>query len=675
LNEQQQSVVAALNDPLEEVRHKAVGQLGDAFDLIPEEILLNVLGDESWRVRKAAAVLVGKFPVDQRLFELLIRGVGSEDNAGLRNTSTEVLVKMGTASIPIVGRMLKSGDRDERKFAADILGEIGSPDAVGMLLTGLSDEDDNVQGASAEALGRIGDLQVIDDLIRLLKTDNVLVQLSCLDALERLGAQLPLHLLLDLYKTRPFRPQVLRLLGGTQKGQDERLMAVLVEGLGSRKSSESLAAAQALASQHQRVQGMERVFIESLVRDVADDDLCDRLRRMLSSAPPKGREAAIVLSGWTGRIDLVGDLIKAADDERFRKQVMDAILAIGDASVDVLIELLPELGRAGAVLAVELLGRFGQSRCIPRVVEMCLSDDAELTETAQRVLGQLGDTSVIPTLVDLLDRRGQMAAGAVSSLILLGDRFHDEVLAGLSGLLNTNKPGSKLAVASVLCGVAKPVDLDKMGQLVADQDPLIRALAVAALARIGESGVIERLRIMLADESPEVRAAAARALGTRPGPESCSALKVALRDREPWVVAEALAGLSFHGGQEAQDAIVPFAQHQDGLVAMEAVKALNKMGWEDPEQALQACRHSDPEVVKEALSHCETWPILLARQALKTALMDSHWDLRMVAVRKIDALGDPECIQMVRKRMVKETDPLVKQSMGRTIVKAGVELI
>ena len=50
----EQPVVAALDSQVEEIRHRAVSRLPEVFEKIPVKLLLRALGDESWRVRKAA---------------------------------------------------------------------------------------------------------------------------------------------------------------------------------------------------------------------------------------------------------------------------------------------------------------------------------------------------------------------------------------------------------------------------------------------------------------------------------------------------------------------------------------------------------------------------------------------------------------------------------------------
>ncbi len=675
-NEQQHAVVAALDSQVEEIRHQAVRRLSKVFEKVPPEHLLKALGDSSWRVRKAGVHLALDPPVTPELLDALVSGLNARDNVGLRNSATEVLIRIGRPVVEVVCGLLQTGDRDTRKFAADILGEIGLDEAVDSLLVGLDDEEENVRGASAEALGLIGDKRCVERLLQALQQDSLLVQLSCLDALGRLDAQVPMELLRPLLQVRPLKPQVFRLLGGLRESAVvDRLLPILIEGLESRGRSERAASARALLDQYRRADRRDREEISASVARVTTDELCERMRGLLESPEAREREAAVAVLGWTGRTDVTADLIRVADDERLREQVMESILAIGSGSADVLGELLDELGRAEKVIAVELLGHFGQPDNLPRIVQMCLDEDPEVSEAAQRTLGHLGDASVLPTLVGLLQRGGGGGAGAVRSLIMLGERYHDEVVLCVEPLISTEHAGTRAAAAEVLCGVAGDEDRERIERLAGDQDSRVRAAAIRALDRFGGADVTDRLRMMLADENPEVRAAAARVLGNRPGEEARAALRVALSDRDPWVVAEALAGLGQGGSTDAFESILPFAEHPDGAVALQAVRALNELGWGDDQQRfLQASRHADPEVVKEVLAGCDGMPLESTSAALIEALDNEHWDVRMAAVKKIGALRWRHIgTRMLAERLSGELDPLVRRAMEQILRLDGEE--
>ncbi|MBN2498380.1 MAG: HEAT repeat domain-containing protein [Deltaproteobacteria bacterium] len=667
-----QLVMAALGSAVEEIRHQAVRRLPEVFDAVPEEILLQALSDESWRVRKLAAQMIIEGGVGDELLAALVGALGEQDNAGLRNSATEVLIRLGAVARQPLVDLLRQGDRDERKFAADILGRVGDGSTVEVLLEFLNDEEENVRAAVAESLGIIGDRRAVGPLRDALDKGGVLMQMSCLDSLDRLDAEVPLDQLQALARVGPLRPLVYRLMGHQD---EEQVVSILLEGLGSPGRSERAAAVRALVDCYRRADRRRQVEIRVAVTRIAEDEICGRLEQMLESTEAEERAAAAVVSGWTGRAEMVSGLLRAAGDERMQDLIREAIEAIGPRSTDRLVEMLDEIGRAGRVLVLELLGRFRRPESLPRILEMCLSQESEVAEAAQAALGSFGSPAVIPTLVDLMGRTsGRAGQGAVRSLVLIGQRFHDEVVDAVRPMLDGEQDSIRRAAAEVLCGVARKSDVDTLAPLLGDEDPGLRAVVIRAVGRVGWGDAVERLRIALADEQPEVRAAAAWALGSRVGPEVEAALRVALGDSDPWVVREALVGLGQSGSDEAAESIVPLIDHPDGSVAIEAVRALNRIGWiEQPERLVRACLHSDPEVVKEVLAGCDRWPEQERIQALTMALDDERWDVRMTAVRKLEVSKTPRDLQILAQRLAREPDELVRESIEGLLRQVGKE--
>lgn len=666
--EERQRIVSALDSTVEEIRYQAVRRIPEAFEKPPIEHLMTALGDESWRVRKCASEVLTQVDTSPELIRALIKALGEEDNAGLRNSATEVLIKIGAPAVLDLLKVLKDGDKDERKIAADILGDVGDQRALEPLLSTLKDPDENVRAAAAESLGMLGDTSVIERLVETLRDDGLVVQLSCLDALDRLDAEVPTNILLTFMGVGPLRPHLYRLMGNLR---DKSVIPKLLEGLQARGRGERAAAALALVRQCRMADKRIRVEVRVAVARAASDQVVSHLRALLKSSVAEEQEGAVAVLGWTGRPDVVADLIRAASDEHLRDPVREAILSIGPKSSESLSELLDELGRSEKVLALDILGHFGQPASLSRIIDLCLSSDMEVAEAAQRSLGKIGNPSVISTLTELICRESHSPPkGAVASLVLLGAKFHDQVLAAVRPLLEEGSPGLRITAAEVLCGIARKTDLDEVNRLIGDEDPEVRVAAVRSLGRVGGDEAVEKLQVALTDESPKVRGEAARALGNRETPEAKKALKIALRDGDPWVVRESLVALGQSGtaSPEVVDSILSFVNHSNGAVALEAVRALNRLGWRgDINRLVEASRHPDPEVVKEVLAGCDRWPADDVRPVIVGALSDSHWDVRVAAVRKIGAMKDPVAIQAVYERLNMEGDDLVKEAMEQVL--------
>jgi HEAT repeat protein len=453
------------------------------------------------------------------------------------------------------------------------------------------------------------------------------------------------------------------------KLRHESVVHTLLNGLQARGRSERVAATRALVQQHSNADKQKRVEIRIAVGRVASDQVLDHLSRMLQSSVVEEREAAVAVLGWTGRVEAVEPLLRAALEERLRDRIYDAILSIGPKGADSLVRLLDALGRAEKTLAIEVLGQFGLASSLSPIVELSLSEESDVADAAQRALGRIGNESVISTLVELLQRESSDSPkGVVASLVMLGIRFHDEVVLAVKPLLEDQRPPVRAAAAEVLCSVAHKSDMEDVSRLVGDEDPDVRIAALRAMGKVGSVEAVEKLRLALTDESPEVRIVAARALGNLYTPEAMATLEVALKDGDPWVVREVVIALGRGGFTDVANSILTFVRHHNGAVALEAVRALNRLGWQDNADKLaDAAKHPDAEVVKEVISGCDRWTPDMVRPVLVGALESPHWDVRMAAVKKIGMMRDPVAIQAVYERLGVEKDELVRETMDQIL--------
>jgi HEAT repeat protein len=669
--EDKQRVISALESNVEEIRYRACQRLPEVFEQLPIEYLMKSLADESWRVRKLACGILTDAEVSDDLLDALVVALSEDENAGLRNSACEVLTIIGSPALEHLFAVLKKGDKDERKLVVDILGDIGDPSAVQVLIDTLVDKDENVRSAAAEALGMIGDENVVDRLVEVLQDDSLLVQLSCLDALTRLNALVPVETLRSLLSISPLRPNIYRLLANHQI---DSVTQILVEGLQARGRQERAAAAQSIAEQYRRADKQMRVDIHISVARTASDQVVEQLRAMLKSSVDEDRQAAAMILGWTGRTDVIRDLLEVSSDEKLRQIVFESIISIGPKSGEVICELLGELKRDEKILAVEILGHFGTQSSLSWIVDLSLSEDPEVSGAAQRSLASVGNETIIDKYVQILSKTDSIPYAAVSSLTVLGLKFHDQVVSAIKTFLSDDNQYLRIAAVEILCGVAKKTDLDDILRLVGDEDEDVRVAAISALGKVGGENAVDKLRMALVDESAKVRAAAARALGCRDNENAKTALKVAINDSDPWVVIEALVAIGQSGFSDMAELVLPLVNHNNGAVALEAIKTLNRLEWQgDIDWFVQASRHPDPEVVKEVLAGCERWSNDDVRQILINALGDSQWDVRTAAVRKIGVSKDALAIQAVFERYKVEEDDLVKESMEQILEVNGLK--
>src|ERR1700690_4140965 len=117
-----------------------IGSAGQGEGVDP--LFQRVVEEPSRAVREAIFMALGQIPdkaVIVRAAQLL-----SSDDSGLRNQALELLQSRGAAVVPELRLMLGAEDQNLRKFAADVLSRIETPEREELLEIALGDSDLNV---------------------------------------------------------------------------------------------------------------------------------------------------------------------------------------------------------------------------------------------------------------------------------------------------------------------------------------------------------------------------------------------------------------------------------------------------------------------------------------------------------------------------------------------------
>ncbi|MDX2011796.1 MAG: HEAT repeat domain-containing protein, partial [Myxococcaceae bacterium] len=315
-------------DPAAEGRYRTVAELSAGPGAVPE--LIEALFDESWRVRRLAAERLGTLGAQDELVGLLLEVLTRRGQPGARNAAATALSHLGGVAVAPLVRLLRDVDPDQRKFAADILGELGLEAASPALIDALTDADPNVRVASAEALGKTGGPLARAALEALLARTDPLLQVSALEALTVLDAP-PLPALVPLVAHPLTRRSAWRLMG---RVRHRSAWVLVVQHL--RVKSTRDAALLALGSATASFSGDVEAELALAVTGV--DDAVAWLSRCLGSEDVERRVGAL-------------HLVRAAKLAELGPKVAEA--AEGGAAAELCLAVLSSLGTPGLVALVE----------------------------------------------------------------------------------------------------------------------------------------------------------------------------------------------------------------------------------------------------------------------------------------------------------------------------------
>lgn len=653
----------------EEVRRRTVhAQLGVPLESC-RDLLWSALGDESWRVRKEAVeVLVAARPGRGEIDDL-IELLRHEDNAGLRNATSELLIRLGKRAVPVLVTHIHDQDHDLRKLVVDTLAAIGERSAVPALITALDDADVNVAAAAAEALGAIGDRTVVPALLQALERhQHDFFRFNVLAALGRVGvpgplpavvAQLAGHAMLQLAAY-----ECLGRIGGDTAAAD-----LLLDGIQSELPSVRGVAIRSLGAVFVHLAPLFRQPVIERLRGLADQGLLDTLTHAFTSGNQEVAEAVVVLLEALADPRSVPLLMQAMSDERLALRAMDALKSIGTAALAPAIARFSQADETERSAICTLLGRLGQLQpAVEETISRALTDEAPLVRRAAALaVALLPSAELLPAVTGLLEDDDLAVRDAALQTLRARGSSDRELVRGIAAQMVSSELPEQRQAAALLCAASG--DCEQLARLIKDENPEVRESGVRAVGRLRLEDSCPSLVMALVDESEGVRVAAAESLGSCCNQANGLApLRLALQDPSSWVQAAALRSLVELIGDGALPDVLELWQRGDEVAQLACLEAFDLLAEPDGFALIsQALGQRDGEVLKGVIE-------ILARHApqlllpwLHHILSHQDWDVRMSAVRACASLPPGEREDLLRMTLDREDHDLVRQALRQLL--------
>lgn len=618
--------------------------------------LLGGLQDESWRVRRLAADRLGALPATPATIDQLIVMLGRRDDTGARNAAAAVLAQLGLPALPALVQLLRHPDPDQRKFAADILGDLRRAEAVGPLVEALDDGDANVRTSSAEALGRIGGPEARRALERLLGSIDVMLRVCALEGLAALRLPVALPALTPLLADPLTRRSAWRLLGHVHH---PTAALMTVRGLGARESRDAalVAIGASAAALSAEMEADVRIVLTS-VRDALT-----WLETALASSEAERHLGALAVTSALNESRLALAVARSVRGGRNGQVALKTLLRMGADGARALLastEALADLpGEARAVVADALVTLAEPSLCLP-FVALVDSGDPELAELGARALGRTRAREAIAPLVRLFDDDA-LAVHAWRSLVSLAHSWPQEVRDAVHPLIRGKlRPHVVRAWAELVGDRAH----DVIRRALHDESETVRAAATEA-AVFTPKDTVAVLQSSLMDEAPIVRRAAARTLGKLNVAEGQPLVLRALNDADESVLALACASAGQLALREATGRLEELSRHPSASVALAALEGLALMGHLSDELLLRATGQGEPEVLKLVFTLGADRSLLVPKAV--PALDHSRWDVRVAAARMLAVAAGREVLGAMQDAVARESDPVARELLVEAV--------
>ncbi len=287
-----------------------------------------------------------------------------------------------------------------------------------ILYAALDDTNANVRYHVIEALGRLRAGQAVDALAALAESGDFSLAFPAIEALAAIGDPRVACRLVPLLDDDFLRAPALDALA--ELG-DEEVVPALTKLLESSAIPASMVA-RALARVWARYEEFYRAgeYIAQLTRQTLTSASTQRLVTALQEADGADLQALAPVVGWLENPALDATLTRLLSRPQARPTIIDVLVRRGTSTIDSLGEQLRADSLETRQAAVVALGRIGDVRAVPALLEALAADD-ELVVAIAGALAMIGDGRAYRPLLELIAHPDPAARrGVISALNSLG---------------------------------------------------------------------------------------------------------------------------------------------------------------------------------------------------------------------------------------------------------------
>lgn len=650
-----QNLAKLLNDGNIDTRREAVESIRGRQDEEAIPLLLQAMGDVSWRVRKTAVdILFGEYRIEQYIGGL-ISLLAIEENAGARNSAIEALIKLGRKATPFLIEAFTTPNKDVRKFIIDVLGELMDPRSLPLMLDALKDEDENVRATAVEHLGKVGEPSVVDGLIEILTSGDLWTAYPAADALGRIGDRKAVPYLVAALARKPLREPVLKALGRlADPGTLEPVIRLLEDS--SRNVQE-----QALKTVEKFYHnGISAELITGEMKKILGDRAMETLIAHAWSHKHEVRISGILLLGLMKDEAAYGPLLDISPEEEFADDVKKALVFIGREKPESLLKLFDTGNPHQRRFICEVAGKIASPVYYDVLEEMLSDGDGHVRSIAARGISLLNDRRIVPHLTRMLsDQYEDVQEAAVDALFNLRDYLD---VNDLISMLGSEKPVLRKNAALLLGRLGAAGAVRSLGFALKDEHIKVRRAVITGLSQIGTEDAVRYLTYALTDEEPDIRISAALSLGSIGGEGVVDSLMILSTDPDDAVKVASAKALGMLRDCRAVPQLISLLAAKNGFVVATAVEALGAVGGETAREAITGMLMSpDLEIKRTAVSALEAFTGI--EETLMPFLKDPDWATRIATVRVLGRRGGEGVRKELERLLDTEEDPTVKKAV------------
>jgi HEAT repeat protein len=630
------------------------------------ECLSRLLGDEDWRVRRAAvesflAATPGSW------ISVVFDCLYDEENAGKRNAAITVLSQLGAQILPYLAPHLQSSSVDVRMFLVQILGELQDRTYLQNVREAMTESDENLVSAAIVALGKIGDVRAMPSILQAMESADEWLRFQAIEAAGELRDPTAIPALLHLLPDPIFRNAVLNVLAKLH--HPDSYDALITEICG--ESEGRLKAIEAITDLYDSVQpsvlmNRERSAIRDQWRTTAGPDQIAKLIDDFRSQQPEMQQRILKLLGWSASADAIDLINESLAQPELQEAARSALQERGPAAISALLERLQGArDEEFVLLLLDLLNELAIQQTKDQVAwtdqqleplrKLLHHEEPEIRQRAHQLLLQ-HRPSAEDLMHGIFDPYPPVQEICIGGLM---DRFTQNEATSRLALekRNSELPWERAAAIEWLA-LANRTQAD-LPQALRDPEAVVRQKSAALMGKLQFPEFERPLIAALADEDAKVRELAAQALSGYRSSEAHEGLLSRLHDDQLWVriaTYQSLCALD-------EASVRPFLEERlqieipPGQAAilncLKKSSSINKF-------ILLYTQSPDVEVRKAAclLAGASADPAIVSRM-YSLLESDPNWPVRAAAVQALVSLAPEELGETLLERVPAEKEPMV----------------
>ena len=466
---------------------------------------------------------------------------------------------------------------------------------------------------------------------------------------------------------------------GALSDESWRVRRAAVKGVSQRAAPEAISALLSSVVENHQNPSLLNSALQVLAS--SDVDTLSPLVELLRGSDADLRMQAALALGEQKNTRAVNALIEALQDDDTNVRY-HAIEALGKLKAVEALDALAEIAESRdfflSFAALDALSKIGDATITPRIVKL-LEDDL-LREPAISLLGQLGDDTAVGPLAAVLNTPAaptDLIAGALAAITdryekeygegsYIADLTVGEVLpTGIQNLLDAlETPGKEnlRSIALVLGWFKRPGVERALTRLMGRED--LRDEIVEALVRHG-SATADLLIAQLDSEDLEVRRSAVVALGRIADSRAAVALVDKLNEES--LAVEAANALARIGDPVAVDGLLGLLGNPDPSIRQAAVSALNSLNTPaTTERIILLLNDPDPNIRESAVKIAGYFGYPQSTSALLELTRDTDEQVRCAAIEHLPYLEDKRVFEVLA-RAIKEDTPKGRAAAARAL--------